>query len=303
MTESLELDFTEEIYYSIGNNPSIKEIVASLQGWETLIKQSRGVLSELTGAHILDVEVRVSKLEVGSLKEKLLIRLLFGNEEELNKFLDDVRTKYIGEGKVRNALIWAVIIALAGTALLAVSKLMAPSNTSHFEANNNTIINIGAGQTEITPERIQAIIDSSVTDKKALAKSAVKILAPARNDENATLIIGSGDVKYTLPAETIIKTPTDVEFPSDTYTRDHSDVDLEIRATDLDNPEKWAAVIPGLVDRRVKLVLAPGINPDDLKRLYTARADVTITYKHTSAKSDPYKPTEIFLKSIITDSQ
>lgn len=302
MAELLELEFTEDIYYSIGNNPSIKEIIASLQGWEALIKQSRGVLSELTGSHVLDVDVRVSKLEVGSLKEKLLIRLFFANEEELDKFVDGVRTKYIGEGKVRNALLWAVVIALAGTAFLSLAKLMAPNTTSHFEANNNTIINIGAGQTEITPERIQAIIDSSVTDKKVLAKSAVKILSPARNDENATLVIGSGDVKYTIPAETIRKVPTDVEFPPDTYTRDHSDVDLEIRATDLDNPEKWAAVIPGLVDRRVKLVLAPGINPDEIKRIYTARADVTITYKHTSSKSNPYQPSEIFLKSLITDN-
>lgn len=301
MSDLLELEFSEEIYYSIGNNPSIKEIISSLQGWELLIKQSRGVLSELTGSHVMDVDVRVSKLEVGSLREKLLIRLFFANEEELNKFVDEIRTKYIGEGKVRNALLWAVIIALAGTAFLSLVKLMAPNNTSHFEANNNTIINIGAGQTEITPERIQAIIDSSVTDKKTLARSAVKILSPARNDENASLIIGSGNTQYTIPAETIKKVPTDVEFPVDTYTRDHSDVDIEIRATDLDNPENWAAVIPGLVDRRVKLVLAPGVNPDDLKRLYSARADVTITYKHTSSKSNPYKPTEIFLKAIIID--
>lgn len=301
MSDLLELEFSEEIYYSIGNNPSIKEIISSLQGWELLIKQSRGVLSELTGSHVMDVDVRVSKLEVGSLREKLLIRLFFANEEELNKFVDEIRTKYIGEGKVRNALLWAVIIALAGTAFLSLAKLMAPNNTSHFEANNNTIINIGAGHTEITPERIQAIIDSSATDKKALAKSAVKILSPARNDENASLIIGSGNTQYTIPAETIKKVPTDVEFPVDTYTRDHSDVDIEIRATDLDNPENWAAVIPGLVDRRVKLVLAPGVNPDALKRLYSARADVTITYKHTSSKSNPYKPTEIFLKAIIND--
>lgn len=301
MSNLLELEFSEEIYYSIGNDPSIKEIISSLQGWESLIKQSRGVLSELTGSHVMDVEVRVSKLEVGSLREKLLIRLIFGNEEEFNKCIDELRTKYIGDGPVRNALIWAVIIALAGTAFLTLAKLMAPNNTSHFEANNNTIINIGAGHTEITPERIQAIIDSSATDKKALAKSAVKILSPARNDENASLIIGSGNTQYTIPAETIKKVPTDVEFPSDTYTRDHSDVDIEIRATDLDNPENWAAVIPGLVDRRVKLVLAPDVNPDDLKRLYSARADVTITYKHTSSKSNPYKPTEILLKSIIID--
>lgn len=53
MEAPYQLEFTENIYYSIGNNPSIKEIIESLQGWEAIIKQSKGVLAELTGSDIL----------------------------------------------------------------------------------------------------------------------------------------------------------------------------------------------------------------------------------------------------------
>ncbi|TQI79324.1 hypothetical protein FHU10_0602 [Serratia fonticola] len=302
MEAPYQLEFTENIYYSIGNNPSIKEIIESLQGWEAIIKQSKGVLAELTGSDILEMEVRVQKLEVGSLTEKLLIKLGFGTEENFDKFLEGAHKKFIGEGKMRSALVWTVIAGIFATGMYQAAKNMAPNSTSHFEANNNTIINIGAGETNISPERIQSLIDSTLVDKKVIAKSAVKVLAPARNDDNATLQVGSDNTSITIPSDLIKRTPTEVVFEPDIYTREHYDVDLEIRALDLDNPSKgWAAVIPGLVDRRVKLVLAPGIKPDDLSHKFAYRADVTITYKLTSTKGNAYKPTEIFLSKLITE--
>ncbi|GJK86892.1 TPA: hypothetical protein R4X42_000022 [Citrobacter farmeri] len=302
MDTPFELELTESFFYSIDNNPSIKEIVESLQGWETIIKQSKGILAELTGSDILDIEVRVQKLEVGSLTEKILIKLGFGTEEEFDRCLENLHAKVIGDGKMRSALLWLILGAVLATTLYEVVKVMSPDNAPQFQANNNTIINIGAGETTISPERIQAIVDSTTIDKKAVARGAIKVLAPARNDENAKLIIGSDNQILTIPSEIIKKTPTDIEFPPDIYTREHRDVDLEIRATDLDHPEKgWAAVIPGIVDRRVKLVLAPSIDPNELKQKYRVRADVTITYKHTTSKSNPYKPAEIFLSSLVTD--
>lgn len=111
----------------------------------------------------------------------------------------------IGNGKMRNALVGAVVIGLVGYGLVLATKAMAPSNTSHFEANNNTIINIGAGEANISPDRLQAIIESTVTNKKTLAKSSIKTLAPARADEGSTMVIGTGGGTVTIPAETIKK--------------------------------------------------------------------------------------------------
>ncbi len=302
MDTPFELEYTEDIFYSIGNNPSIKEIIESLQGWEAIIKQSRGVLCELTGCDISDIDVRVSRLEVGNLREKILIKLLFKNEENFNKFLEDFHDKFIGNGTVRNTIIWVAITAIVAASLLSAAKIMTPNNTSRFEANNNTIINIGAGEANISPDRIQALIDSSLTDKKVLAKNVIKILAPARNDENATLQIGSDNKIVTIPSDIIRQAPSEVVFEPDMYTREHRDVDLEIRALDLDNPLRgWAAVIPGLVDRRAKLILAQNISPENLRHKHIIRADVTITYQLTKSKSTPYKATEIFLNEIIID--
>ncbi|HAM7227923.1 TPA: hypothetical protein IB996_004885, partial [Escherichia coli] len=164
MSQELSLTFTENIYYSTKEPVSIKDVITSLQGWEAIAKQSEGVLQELTGANILDISVHVARLEAGSLYEDIVIKLLFGSQEEMDKFLAGAHAK-IGNGKMRNALVGAVVIGLVGYGLVLATKAMAPSNTSHFEANNNTIINIGAGEANISPDRLQAIIESTVTNK------------------------------------------------------------------------------------------------------------------------------------------
>lgn len=298
MSEELSLSFTENIYYSTKEPVSIKDVITSLQGWEAIAKQSEGVLQELTGANILNISVHIARLEAGSLYEDIVIKLLFGSQEEMDKFLKSAHAK-IGTGKMRNALVGAVVVGLVGYGLVLATKAMAPNNTSHFEANNNTIINIGAGEANISPERLQSIIESTVTNKKSLAKNSIKTLAPARADDNATMVVGTGGGAITIPAETIKKAPTEVSFAPEVYEQEHFDVDVEVRALDLDNPEKgWAAVIPGLIDRRVNMVLGPNVKPSDFAGKFAVRADISITYK-LRASDKKYQPSEVYIKDII----
>ncbi|HHS8771110.1 TPA: hypothetical protein ACTVBA_005170, partial [Escherichia coli] len=117
MSQELSLTFTENIYYSTKEPVSIKDVITSLQGWEAIAKQSEGVLQELTGANILDISVHVARLEAGSLYEDIVIKLLFGSQEEMDKFLAGAHAK-IGNGKMRNALVGAVVIGLVGYGLV-----------------------------------------------------------------------------------------------------------------------------------------------------------------------------------------
>ncbi len=121
MSQELSLTFTENIYYSTKEPVSIKDVITSLQGWEAIAKQSEGVLQELTGANILDISVHVARLEAGSLYEDIVIKLLFGSQEEMDKFLAGAHAK-IGNGKMRNALVGAVVIGLVGYGLVLATK-------------------------------------------------------------------------------------------------------------------------------------------------------------------------------------
>lgn len=82
-----------------------------------------------------------------------------------------------------------------------------------------------------------------------------------------------------------------------TQVRDYSDVDIQIRALDLDNPSKgWAAVVPDIIERRVKLVLDPNVSAELLSGRLSFRGDITVI---STLKNNEYKPTEILLREII----
>jgi len=298
MSEILELSFKEKFYYSTENPVSVKEIIKSLQGWEAIVKQSKDVLASITECKIDGIEVEVELLRTGSLYEDLVIKLIFGSREELEAFVARCHAR-LGDGALRNTLIFAVVTGLVGYGLYLAAAAMSPDNTPHFEANNNVIINIGAGEANLTPEGLRSVIENSVKNKKALAEGAIKAISPARGDDNASLQIGDGNQKVVIPQETIIKAPTSVVMDPLTKTQDYPDSDIQIRALDLDNPSKgWAAVVPGLIDRRVKLVLDPSLDPASLSGRMSFRGDITVTLKLDSREHE-YKPVEIMLRNII----
>lgn len=298
MSEVLELSFRENFYYSTERPVSVKEIIKSLQGWETIVKQSKDVLAKLTECDIDGIEVEVELLRTGSLYEDLVIKLLFGSQEKLDEFVAKCHAN-LGEGVLRNTLVFAVVSGLVGYGLYLASSAMSPETKPHFEANNNVIINIGAGEANLSPEWLKSVIETTVKNKKALAEGAVKVLAPARNDENASLQIGSGSQVVVIPQETIKQAPTIVAMDPLSKTQEFPDVDIQIRALDLDNPSKgWAAVVPGIIDRRVKLVLDPSLSPDALSGKMRFRGDITVT-SNLSNKDHEYHPVEIMLRAII----
>lgn len=132
--------------------------------------------------------------------QDLAIKLIFGSQGELDKFLAKGHS-YIGDGAMRNCIVFAVIATMLSYGLVILSKTMNPSVTPHFEANNNTIINIGAGEANISPQGLQSIIEKSISDKKNLAKSAIRIVSAARSDENASLKIGDENSSVTIPSK------------------------------------------------------------------------------------------------------
>ncbi|WP_447722841.1 hypothetical protein [Edwardsiella tarda] len=298
MSTVLELSFKENFYYSTENPVSVKEIIKSLQGWEAIVKQSRDVFAKLTDCEIDGVELEVELLRAGSLYEDVVIKILFGSQEKMDEFVNKCHAK-IGDGAMRNALVFAVVTGLVGYGLYLASTAMNANSTPHFEANNNIIINIGAGEANLTPDGLKSVIETSVKNKKALAEGAIKAIAPARNDDNASLRIGHGKQVVVIPQETIRQAPTSVTMEPLTKSTNYPDVDIQIRALDLDTPSKgWAAVVPGIIDRRVKLILDPSLSPDTLSGKMSFRGDITVTYS-LSSKDNEYHPTEIMLRSVI----
>lgn len=264
---------THRLYYDTKHPVPIADIIEGLQGLERILSEVPQVLGGVTKVPIKRSEIFIEKIESGSLIEDVVVKLFFKDEEGLNKFLEGIHEKPM----VKNLLVGAVItgVALYGV-MLAVNAGKTPA--PNIQANNNTIINIGASEANMTPEQLASIIEAAVSDKKELAKSAVKLLKPARSDPDTSLRLDDSDVLVVTPAA-IREAPKKVEIPKQQKLEELHGVEVQIRATDLDSKKTgWAGMIDGKT-KRVKIELDPVVNEADIYGRKVIVADVTLVYK------------------------
>lgn len=305
--QQLTLDLHERIYYDTRKPVTVRELTESLLALEKLVKQAPPVLTALTGVEVLHVELLVEEIHSGSLIENVIIRMFFGSEEKLNEWLDK-RHKQLGDGKMRDGLIAAVVAGMIAAAMVWITKTMqsGPGPTTTIEANNNIIFNIGASETVLTPEQFRTVVEAAVKDRKEIAKSSIKVLAPAKADPQGSLTIGSAADARPLhfPAAVIQQTPATVTFEPEQTEQSFSDVDLQLRAMDLDSKTRgWGGLIPNLISRRVRIQLDPDVDPRKLANRLFVRADLTVKYKPDPKKSGSILPTLIVVHRVIGDDE
>ncbi len=298
--DDLSLSFEFSLTYNNAELMQVKDVIESLKGLEGLsVRFLPEALTKLTGVGVERAEVYVEGFEYGSFIEKIVVRLFFKNEENMNKFLDKVRDGTISfynkiPGRSRPVLKAATItaamaaITIVGTSY-AIGTTDNPPPANIINLENSPIIIIGAEAYKSSPAEFLATIKEVVdVNKKHAAANAARLVSPAKQGENGTLSFYSADSEALLEidAETVIATPSKVEMPPYEHTQEFPDVDLHIRATDRDSSKTgWAGVIPGIAERRVKLVLDENIDPAVLAAMDIVRADVKVTYNNKQAVS------------------
>ncbi|WP_024302216.1 hypothetical protein [Pseudogulbenkiania sp. MAI-1] len=301
MNKSYCLEVSHRIYYSNEEPIPIAEIASSLLALERTLQRLPRVLTQVTSVPIQGLEIYVQEIQSGSLLEDIVLKIFFKDQAELDAFLGKIREK-LGEHKVaRNVLIGALILSIIGYGLyLAANTAGSKQAANTINVNNNVIINIGAEQAQMEPEQLAKIIESAISDKKANAKDAIEIVKPAKRDPTASITLEDQTV-LALPKEVIQTAPSSLEIDDTPTEREYKDVDLSIRATNLDsNHQGWAALIPRLNDRRVKLVLADGVDPKKVAGKFTVRADV-IVHSKPQGKKKEILPYQITLLRLVTE--
>jgi len=294
------LTSAHEIRWSTREPVPIGEIAETLLALERIVRMCPKALEGLTNVDIRDIQIYVESIESGSLLDKIIIKLIFKDEKTLDEFLDKIGEKIRQPGMTRAILIGAVLAAIVGYGAWLAAKVSDPRGATTISGNNTTIINLGAGMVDMTPDAFKAIVETAITDQKSLAKETVKLFKPARADGQASIVI-DGNAATSFSPAVIAATPRIVDVGKQEKVEHLRDVDLEIRAMDLDsNNRGWAAIIPGRVDRRVRLKLDPGVKPTDVADKFSVRADVSVYYK-LDKSGRKMIPDYILLREVIKD--
>ena len=147
---------------------------------------------------------------------------------------------------------WGLISAIGGSA---------PS--THVEAYNNTIINVGA-EASLKGKDFEAILNS-IGDKKQLAQQAIGAIKPAKSDPDATIEM-QGISDLTMSKEYISEAPEEYSPPVPLEkTETYQNVSVWIYASDRDkNDSNWAGSVPNVIDKRIRFELGEEVDPAKL---------------------------------------
>lgn len=304
MGKEVALFVEHEVKYTNAEAIPVRDVVTALLALERISSQFLPrTLNALAGVEVKHAELLVEGFEHGSLKEKVLIKLVFGDEAKLNDFLEKLHEGRVREAwqmlpgghKVKLAIVGTTVAVLLAVGTMYVLKPAAP-------AVDITIIQVGAEAYNKSPDQVVEIVRAAVgVDSKKLAQETAHFMAPAKNDPAGTIVL-DGNAKLTIPADTVRAMPREVAADPYESTIEYKDVDLEIRASDRDSSARgWAGVVRDLFDRRVKLVLADGIEAHSLANRFHVRADVVVTSRPD--KAGKLVPAQIFVERIIPDNE
>lgn len=317
---AFEASFQETLVFTNSEPLAIKDVISSLKALERVSSAFLpSTLSRLTNTEVLSVEVLVSGFEQGSFKENIFYRLVFANEKSMIRFLDhvrdwNVRAAYrelshgVGNAMPSNTkhtvILTTVVIILVGTGLYTATCLMGgdEDTKSLINGNNNVVIAIGADAFGKSPEEVQQIVSDAIgPNQKKLAQDAANFVAPTRGQPGSSIQVQGASEDVAIPSDVVQKAPVDVVLDPLEQEEVYKDVDLQIRATDLDSVNRgWAGLIPGLVERRVKLLVSEGIDSTALAGKFSVRADVKVLYRMDD-RQKKFRATQITLLEIIEE--
>ncbi|MEK8090935.1 hypothetical protein [Thermithiobacillus plumbiphilus] len=301
----MELVIHQQIYYSNKNLVPLRDVAESLLALEAVIRQSPDVLDALfPGTKISSVDVFINELKSDSIWEDLIVKFVFGSQQKLDELINNIRERVGMDNLVRNPKLLSIVIitmVFAGaTYFMLRDKKATPEQKSTIEANNNTIINIGAGLLEFDALEFKALIEGAVKDKDTLARNAIKVVRPAKRDPDASITFNGNSELMITPAS-IQAMPQVIPEPEDEqFVEDFPAIDLEIRATDLDSTKRgWAVVVPELGKNRVRLQIDPSINPEIIAEQRRFKGSVTVIFGYD--KQNNKVPKLVFLRKIVDE--
>lgn len=297
----MELVTGQSIYYSNKNHLPIEDVAESLLALKAIIEVTPEVLERLSpGLHVQKVSVFINEIKSGSLLEDLIVKFIWGNQEKLNEQLAGLRTDFKVDSFLANrTLVSAIIGALiTGGGIYLLSKVKGSEEQKNALQNSqNVFIVNGANLTGLTQEQFKSVIDSAVVRNDQVPKNAVKVVRPAKREVGGTIVFNS-DKATEIGASAIQAMPSSTPEDDKTETiEDFHNVEIQIRAIDLDSPKRgWAAVVPSIDSRRTKMHLDPHIKLTDLLGKTAIVGEITVLFKHDD--SGNRYPALIFLRNV-----
>lgn len=284
--ETNEISFPMPFFLDRKSIPSVQEVVDSLQGFDAIVKRFPKILPALMDVPVSSVSVGVNKIEIGSLYEDIVVKVVFGGQEQMDLFLKDIHEKFMNH----KAVMYLAFFALISFGGYTVYDILRPEDapvSPVINSNNTTIINMISADVGKDADAVREIIERAIphSDSIRLAKDSYKIFN-AFGDSSAFKFNDFQD--YNFPKEVVDAFPKNIDIDAVDELKDFEKVDVQIRAADLDSVKSgWAAKVPAVSDHRIKVKVADGVDVTKVQIGANVKADITVVYKSKEGELVP----------------
>ncbi len=265
-------------------------LAESLVGWSGIYGRVPSVLAQkYNGFRDYQMLVFVEAIDQGSLIAKIWARLVAKSDEaaeqmerDIDRLANDaVRTLLTNIKRMNDPGKKILTAAVGGVITLGALNMMGYLDDQQQVAINNStnaIINQGAIYFSTTPAEFMGMVSRATRDNVTLTKQTMAALRPAAALTDGTVQIGDAgnNIIVTGAAAKVVASMSSAQLEPRLETRHLTNAAISIRALDLDRKTSgWAAVIPDLSPRRVRLTLHDSVNIST-PGTYIANVDVDV---------------------------
>jgi hypothetical protein len=263
----MEITLKHSLTYTTERDVPVSIVAKSLLANERLIQESVRLLGDFSDElEIHKINVRVSQLSNESpLKEMLSIGVFFAFQENLEEEVPELINLLTGVNVPDNAdtLVTVLVILTSVYVIDATLERFFPGKSaSALEAQCKDLINELSVMLKLQPSEVEEALKKRFTQgkSKSLFNKARDFFIPAMSEPKAEIVAGNRRIERKVISEI----PTEIDFAQEETknTYDLHSVDIEIHRADIDYVNQgWVAIIEEVTDRRIKMVLAPEIEP------------------------------------------
>jgi hypothetical protein len=298
----MEIRVPHQIVYEVTEPVPVSDLVASLLATERLLQDTGPLLQEFfPGLGVQKIAVSVGEISEGSLKEMLFVALFIAFQRDLERDVPAAIGGLTG-APVPGGYESIVTIIFCLLIFYGVDFVYAQVNkgarSKHIRKQLEDVSEELARETGLAQERITQVLEAKFgkSGLRVLASAAVKFFTVSKHANNAPVSIS----KRTVDKETVAEVPSEAQIEEANVpeiVQQFENVEIELHAQDVDRAKTgWAAVVPQVSPKRLRMELYPPIKPEDIYTKSRIQGDVAVVLQKKSDGS--YKPTTIHLMKI-----
>lgn len=279
-----EVSLPLAFYYDTKSPVPIPVIVKALSSLDRLSVALPAFFSSLSGVEIDGCEIKVSKIESGSLKEVFELGLKFLTDDQKQKFETWLKTTKMGavtRVAGAGAFAAAAVLIVVSSGLTLVNQFSG-TNAPSITASNSNVIVAGGDVFNVTQKQLDDALKAGMKrDKKKIAAASLDFVKPAAGADGGAIFAGEKPSQTGVQISQAAATdaPDRVDFSAGDLDVDYVNVAIDIRNLNRDADTGWLAVIPSIATRK-KLTLSfeSGVDMTKAKHDQHIQADLTVTY-------------------------